>query len=53
MIGIIESRNINMSKTSIGHSLATPYKIDQNPSFFDDDSNSSSITSSVAHNEEL
>jgi hypothetical protein len=29
MIGIIESRNINMSATSIGHSLATPYKIEE------------------------
>ena len=33
MIGIIESRNINISKTSLGHSL-TPCKLDKNLSFF-------------------
>ncbi len=35
MIGIIESRNINISKTSLSNSL-TPCKLDKNPSFFED-----------------
>ena len=56
MIGIIESRNINISKTSLGHSL-TPCKIDKNSSFFEDSDpshdTSLSDSRSLRQNEQL